>query len=358
MCPLSEEQLNKFVEDTKSKMESEIALREWASTRSSLKDGVQRGDGMYFEFVLCLLIYTAHSLYCTTFRSSFRKLKYNDTENTIRQRHVDNFYWFGRFLQCALRFYGQRATAKQTFYHGLDHKFLFDSFSAVFEIPVSTTDSESTAMQFAEGGRGVVIHFSPKFNHSNVDVHYLAVNEAGLSPFKNERELLLAGETVLAMTDLITFKPKKRKHSGFMKCFLYWERIMEQTIETRMSYNNGMITKKNKKQWMERQRKYLMPLIQRRMMVMERKEDDDDDDDIPIYIEQLFNQFCDRKSSLNLSCLLMEKQFMDQSLREILFKVSDDVMSEVLDVEAVVTIFPNVQSLINIDGKSLNISKM
>ena len=68
------------------------------------------------------------------------RLKYDDSEDTIRRRHVDSFYWFGRFLECALVFYGKRAKRKQTFYHGLNSKFLFDAFSAVFEIPLSTTD--------------------------------------------------------------------------------------------------------------------------------------------------------------------------------------------------------------------------
>merc|ERR1719242_513919 len=112
------------------------------------------------------------------------------------------------------------------------------------------------------------------------------------------------------MTDIVTFNPKKRRHSGYMRSFLFWERIMEQTAETRMSYNHGMVTEKNKKQWMERQRKYLVPLIQRRMMMVEKKENEENED-IPIYIEQVFNHFCDKKSSVNLSCIGMEIQFMN-----------------------------------------------
>ena len=158
----------------------------------------------------------------------------------------------------------------------------------------------------------------------------------------------------MAMTNLVTFNPKKQEHSGFMKCFLFWERIMEQTEETRMSYNHGMITEKNKKQWMERQRKYLMPLIQRRMVTVERKEDDDDD--IPVYIEQLFNHFCDRKSSVNISCIGMEIQFMNPLLREILFKESEDGNVE-SDVNALNVIFPNLKSFVNMEGELVKLSK-
>ena len=130
---------------------------------------------------------------------------------------------------------------------------------------------------------------------------------------------------------------------------------MEQTIETRMSYNYGMITEKNKKQWMERQRKYLVPLLQRRMMMVEMKEDEENED-IPIYIEQVFNHFCDRRSSVNLSCIGMEIEFMNPLLKEILFNDWENADKE-LNVKALNDIFPNLKSYINMEGESVNVSQ-
>lgn len=89
-----------------------------------------------------------------------------------------------------------------------------------------------------------------------------------------------------------------------------------ETAATRNSYAHGVVTLKSKAKWMERQRMYLVPLIRRRQRVEEEV-------DIPSYIEQLFNHFCDQKSSVNLSCIRMEIEFMDQSLKEIMFKVPD-----------------------------------
>ena len=139
----------------------------------------------------CLRIYLSISEFCTAFRSSFRRLKYDDSEDTIRRRHVDSFYWFGRFLECALVFYGKRAKRKQTFYHGLNSKFLFDAFSAVFEIPLSTTDDISIATNFASGGTGVILCFAPKFKRSLSTAHYLEISGSRLSRFDEERELLV-----------------------------------------------------------------------------------------------------------------------------------------------------------------------
>ena len=146
---------------------------------------------MYLEFILCLRIYCSVSAFCTAFRSSFRRLKFNDSEDSIRRRNVDNFYWFGRFLETALICYGQRAKRTQTFYHGLNCKFLFDAFSAVFEIPLSTTDSELIAEQFAKGQSGVILCFSPKFRRSLSTAHYLGISGSGLSQFETEQEFLV-----------------------------------------------------------------------------------------------------------------------------------------------------------------------
>merc|ERR1711902_383866 len=101
-----------------------------------------------------------------------------------------------------------------------------------------------------------------------------------------------------------------------MKCFLYFERILEQTERTRMNYIHGVVTDKNKIRWMERQRKYLVPLLRHRLRLIE-------DPKTNPYALRLFAYFCDQKSEVNLSCIGQEIQFMDRSLKEILFVDSD-----------------------------------
>ena len=120
-----------------------------------------------------------------------------------------------------------------------------------------------------------------------------------------------------------------------------------------MSYNYGVITDENKEQWMKRQRKYLVPLIRRRMLVVEEKESED----IPVYIQQLFNHFCDRKTSINVSCIGEEVRFMDKSLRNILFTESDNGVEEV-DVGALTIIFPNIRSMVDSKGKRLEVAEI
>ena len=155
---------------------------------------------------------------------------------------------------------------------------------------------------------------------------------------------------MLAITNLVEVGSDNEINGEYMKCFLFWERILEQTAASRSSYNHGVITKKNRKQWMERQRKYLVPVMRRRMRIFEENESVD----VPPYIMQLFNHFCDRKSSVNLSCIGMEIEFMEQSLREILFQESEDGEYAV-NIESLIVILPNLKSYIDENGESVNI---
>ena len=92
-----------------------------------------------------------------------------------------------------------------------------------------------------------------------------------------------------------------------------------------------------------------MPLLKRRMHTLAKSESAN----IPPYIEQMFNHFCDWKRSVNLSCIELEAEFMDESLREILFKVEEDGFEELnINIRALTDIFPHLKSYV--DGDAVN----
>ena len=72
--------------------------------------------------------------------------------------------------------------------------------------------------------------------------------------------------------------------------------------------------------------------------------------EIPKYIEQLFNYFCDRKCTVNLSCIGMEIDFMDQSLKEILFMKLTGQNTNTVDINTLTVILPNLNSYIDEKG--------
>ena len=169
--------------------------------------------------------------------------------------------------------------------------------------------------------------------------------------------LQFAGDTVLAITNLLIPGSENQSNKQYVKCFLYWERILEQTESTRGSYIYGVITKKSAKQWKERQLRCLVPLIRRKMKIgMNEQNEVQKENEIPKYIEQLFNHFCDRKSTVNLSCIGMEIEFMDQSLKDILFTISEDGQ-DVVDIDTLSLILPNLVSYIDDNGITLPLSR-
>ena len=156
---------------------------------------------------------------------------------------------------------------------------------------------------------------------------------------------------MLAITNLVESGTDNKISGEYMKCFLFWERILEQTAALRSSYNHGVVSEKNKVRWMERQRKYLVPLLKRRLNILAENESAD----IPPYIGKLFDHFCDCKSSVNLSCIGMEIEFMAQSLRVILLKELDDGQYAV-DIKTLSVILPNLMSYVGEDGVNVVLS--
>ena len=110
ICPLSKEVVDEYIVKANDMMNDEVVMG-WKAKRFILQNGIKRGDGMFIEFLICLLIYCSESAFCRAFRASVRSLKLNYNDNMIRQNHTANFYWFGRYLECALIHYGRNATS-------------------------------------------------------------------------------------------------------------------------------------------------------------------------------------------------------------------------------------------------------
>eukprot|EP01083_Nonionella_stella_P301824 1037691_1 len=279
------------------------------ASKTDKRFGIFKDDRIHMEHLLAILLYCDNSKLCESFRESFRKMHYDDTKEIVIQRHIDNYYWFGRFLFAAIEFWGAapRTTDTKKFYHGTSCKFLFDTFSAVFETPTSTTWDKIIATNFCRGS-GVVLHLAPKFKDDLNPSKFLNVSD--ISHFPHEKERLFAGMTVLAIINITESGGKDC--SKYMKCMLYFERIIEQNIHNKDFYNYGVITEDTKEKWMDRQQRYLLPLIRSKMDNIQKK--------IPQYVFDLFANFCDKQTAfIDLSCIQYEKQFMCDALQNILF---------------------------------------
>ena len=91
-----------------------------------------------------------------------------------------------------------------------------------------------------------MLKLSPKYTSEVDNSRCLDVSE--LSEFKGEKEKLLAGMTVLSITDI--YNPADNGWEGYgewFAAFLYFERIIEQTFDRKHHYNFGQLTKEKQK---------------------------------------------------------------------------------------------------------------
>eukprot|EP01083_Nonionella_stella_P004798 13991_1 len=294
----------------------------WRATETNEIYGIRSGDRIQIEHVLVLYLYTSNSTLCTKFRESYRSGEYDDNNHHIRSYHINNFYWMGRFIYAAIQFFGHKPGNKDVFYHGLRRQFLFTEFSTIFEPPTSTTTDAYIAQTKFAGDNGIALTLKPKFKDELNNSKYLDVSS--ISDYAKEKERLFAGMTVLAVVDIHYRKGTAVTHlETYALVFLYFERIIEQTIHNKDYYNCGFATKKQ-------QRKYLYNMIEHQMQRNGHKnrmhEGDEKTMDLETkeeYLYALFEHFCDSKQEyINLTCINDEIEGMDESIQNIFFKTA------------------------------------
>eukprot|EP01083_Nonionella_stella_P190263 704683_1 len=311
---VTKEQFNTDLEASKLFIQTDLS-DERRSCKTDDKYGIKINERIHIEHVLCIKFYCNCSILCEHFRKSYRAQTPQDSKEDIIQRHCNDHYWFGRFLTTAIEFWGNVPKTTDSFYHGLAGRFVFANFSTVYEIPTSTTWDINVAQQFCDGTNGIILKLSPKFTNEVDNSRCLDVS--GLSDYEAEKEQLFAGMTVLSITNI--YNPSENQWKGYkdwVASFLYFERIMEQTIHQKAHYNFGQLSK-------EKQKRYLVPLLKSQMKSNGYSDEDakKEGTKIPEYIFQLFTFFCkSKKDYVDLSCIEDEILSMDKSMQFILFR--------------------------------------
>eukprot|EP01084_Bolivina_argentea_P069956 127233_1 len=332
---VSETDFEDFIRESHKNMESEKwkeKSKNLVSTTTDERYGVKIGDHLCIEHVICITAYCSRSVLCRKFRESYWVNDYDDNNTIIKTYHSNYFYWLGRFIHIAITFFGttpikRQKNIKETFYHGLYEKFLFNEFSCYFEIPTSTTTNQNIAKNnFTNGGVGIVLELAPRFNEPNLS-KYLDVSI--MSGYERENERLFSGTTnILAIVDIQFAAGRKWfKSKDYCEMFLYFERITEQTIFTKDFYNYGTIQKDGKvaiendiKKIKKLQETHLFPLIEHQMNrnrinIINPITNDNIQPEL-LYIYALFEHFCDEKRDyINLTCIQQEIPFMSDKIK-------------------------------------------
>eukprot|EP01084_Bolivina_argentea_P016840 31450_1 len=163
---------------------------------------INRGDSLGIHHIVSIIIYTDFSKLCTEFRSTFRKIHKDETDEQIRQRH-SKYYFLSRFLFEAIDCHGSIMDNGKTVFHGLNKPFLFKQFQTHFNAPTSTTEDKFIARNFSQEA-GIILELKNGNKDTKNDIisrfasnqpRYLDVS--WLSQFDNEKELLFFGSNII-----------------------------------------------------------------------------------------------------------------------------------------------------------------
>eukprot|EP01083_Nonionella_stella_P179301 636196_1 len=110
--------------------------------------GIEIDERMHIEHVLSFVLYCDYTLLCYKFMRSYIASNVDDSNETITQRHVETFYWLGRFIRSAIEFWGETIRKDTRLFMGMSTPLLFDQFAGTIEIPTSTTQNLQVAVKF------------------------------------------------------------------------------------------------------------------------------------------------------------------------------------------------------------------
>eukprot|EP01084_Bolivina_argentea_P256249 431343_1 len=146
------------------------------------------GDTMKINHLVVIIIYCSTDQFQSKFSSTYRSSE-NDHRNdlaAIKQRH-SNFHHFAKHMKEAIEVFGmeyQHGTIKRM-YHGIDKQMVFDGMKPQIFAVLSTTSTQSVAIQFSDNS-GLVLEMIPSINLKYFDCSWL-------SRFSNENECLFIG---------------------------------------------------------------------------------------------------------------------------------------------------------------------
>ena len=161
--------------------------------------GIKPGDVMTVDHVICIKLYTDFTDLQRIFKKHCRRMYKDEPIDSLVKRNSEIAHWC-RYLKECVMFWGERMTAKDTVYCGLNIPLIFNSLHQRFECPLSTTGEITVADQFSVNDeteqRGLIL----KLKRANPKTRYL--NVAPFSTYNNEDERLFMGST-LKIVDIV-----------------------------------------------------------------------------------------------------------------------------------------------------------
>ena len=243
-------QWNALYEEAKKLMTSDFA-KKYIAIKNHNND--LRVQPIGIGDILAIKFYTDFDELQRTFRKSFRKRHDTDTDKDIIDRHVSEYYFWGKWLNHAISVYGKKINnAKNiTYYHGLSEKFVFSSLIQDFNLPTSVTTSLIVAQGFAKKD-GIILEMKCKYDYKSEWNLSSALSVRWISSRPAEEEVLLFGnfnQMIISNIRIVSSigdgtKEKRNKH--LIQTMNNFEQLMNGYYFDNYSleeYNNKSIAK-------------------------------------------------------------------------------------------------------------------
>lgn len=96
--PIKESAWTDTLEKAKKFAKSKSVQKKYRALKSDKKYGIKKGQVIGIENIIAIILYCNFDFLQAAFSKTFRRTGDADTPESIRQRHCDNFYWFGRYV--------------------------------------------------------------------------------------------------------------------------------------------------------------------------------------------------------------------------------------------------------------------
>eukprot|EP01084_Bolivina_argentea_P020850 38730_1 len=221
LCNITKKNFDMELDKAISLANTDIAKNIKAVDRGGLNEDfeVPAETPLSITNILCLTIYTNNDKLQYYFKKEGCRKKTKDEPNeTAAERNKEISNWYKIFYE-TIRIFGTQCKPGNVFYHGLNRRLVFDSFTPEFQCPISATTSIQVASSFA-GYNGIMLCLEA--TQSTNDVYF---DVEWLSNYPNERERLFAQTIGLHIVNLYDQSLDGQSNKAILKSFALFEQI-------------------------------------------------------------------------------------------------------------------------------------
>eukprot|EP01084_Bolivina_argentea_P064745 118030_1 len=196
-------------------------------TKDPLHFGIKYGEKLKKSHIYSLILYCDFTEFCTDFSSTFRKNKWNEPIQLVRERNRKYFHC-SKNLREVIQYYGtdnywgRNSKESGPFYSGISFVMNIPEFSIRLNGPTSTTRHKEVAIRFATRS-GMIIQLNNKERPGSREVFF---NVSWLSTYPEEAERIFCGGRYAIELQTIIIVETKANYLRFFRSFYKFDKML------------------------------------------------------------------------------------------------------------------------------------